>query len=73
MEITTDPFVLFLRDFNELIKDQPPIKDVKNKLCEIKASVLNAHSMTGRQVEALVERCDNYLNGSYGRNLSRTS
>ena len=73
MEVIKNNFEQLLDRFNGLIKEQPPLKEVKDKLHEIKASALNAGGLTGRQLEAITERCDNYLNGTYGRNLSKPS
>jgi hypothetical protein len=70
-QISTDPFVILLREFNVLIDKQPPLKEVKDSLLSIKERAINAN-VTGRQREAITERVDNYINGTYGRNLSTT-
>jgi len=70
MEIITDKFELLLKKFNTLIDKQPPVKEVKDQLLSIKDEAKNSATLTTRQREAIVERCDNYANGVYGRNLS---
>lgn len=63
-------FESILEVFNELIHEAPSLSKVKSEILEIKEFATTASSLTGRQREAITERCDNYLNGTYGRNLS---
>ena len=67
---TTDSFESLLAEFNKLVDKQPEIPTVKTKLEDIRKRAMFA-SLSGRQQEAIKARVDNYLSGSYGRNLSK--
>lgn len=59
-----------LNSFKEIIKDRPPINKVKGELEELMDLAKTSGRLTARQSEGIYERCQNYLNGSYGKNLS---
>jgi hypothetical protein len=62
-----------LNTFKLIIKDSPKPADVKQKLEALSEAAKNTHHLTSAQKSGITERCANYLNGSYGRNLSHTS
>jgi phosphoglycolate phosphatase-like HAD superfamily hydrolase len=62
-----------LKIFKDTIETNPAIKDVKDDLLELKGEAVNTFLLTPAQKRGIVERVDNYLNGSYGRNLSKIS
>jgi len=56
---------MILAEFNALVLEQPPVSQVKDKLIDI-LSMAKHPEFTIIQVEAIRERCINYLNGTYG-------
>lgn len=65
-QLTQTEFQILLAAFNKLIDDQPPVAKVKDELLEIKASALASVELNSRQIDAVVARCNNYINGEYG-------
>lgn len=63
--LTQDQFSVLLKKFNDLVKNTPPIDKVRPKLAEIKKETLLATELTERQQAAIIDRCNNYLNGDY--------
>lgn len=59
-------FQKLLIEFNSLINDQPPIKQVEDKLYELIEKSQHP-DLNARQSEAIRERCINYLTGQYGK------
>lgn len=60
-------FQILLERFNELVKDNQPLtKKVKDELEEIKLAATVKNEFTGRQAQAIIDRCNHYLNGTYG-------
>jgi len=57
--------------FHGIIKDNPPVEKVKGKLDELANAAKISDILTPQQQEAIYDRCKNYINGSYGKNLSR--
>lgn len=68
-EEVNEKFRTMLRAFNSLIKDQPAASKVKEELQKMQSEAMKSN-LTSRQISAIYERCANYLNGSYGQNLS---
>jgi hypothetical protein len=66
------PFRMILAEFNALVLEQPPISQVKDKLIDILSRAENPE-FTVRQVEAVRERCLNYLKGIYGVSSKKDS
>lgn len=60
-----------LATFKKIIETTPPVKEVLKPLTELQEAAQNSSILTGRQREAIYERCSNYLNGTYGKNLSK--
>lgn len=65
-QLVQNEFQILLAAFNKLIDDQPPVAKVKAELLEIRAAALASSELNARQVSAVIERCDNYINGQYG-------
>lgn len=64
-DVPKTTFQKLLIQFNLLIEDEPPAKDIKSVLYDLIEK--SAHpDLTPRQSEAIRERCINYLNGQYG-------
>jgi len=59
-------FQKLLIEFNSLIDEQPPIKQVEAKLYEL-IEKSQHHDLNARQSEAIRSRCINYLTGQYGK------
>lgn len=55
-----------LRAFEKIIGGSPKVEDVKDDLCALKEAAKNT-ILTPRQAEGIVARCNNYLNGEYGK------
>lgn len=60
-----------LETFKKIIENSPAIEKVLEPLTELQEAAQNSSILTGRQREAIYERCSNYLNGTYGKNLSK--
>jgi len=58
-------FDAFLRVFHK-IENERPKEDYKEQLHALKSTVQNTIQLTGRQREAIIDRCNNVLNGTYG-------
>jgi hypothetical protein len=65
-DITPDAFTLSLRVFNKLIAGTPPPEKVKKELSAIKKKAEHDPELNYRQKDAVIVRCDNYLNGTHG-------
>ena len=59
-------FSSMLKVFNSIIDGNPSTDKVRDKLNSLKESCANAGILTYRQSDAIIARCDNYLNGTYG-------
>ena len=59
-------FKELLTEFNLLIDNQAPIKQVEGKLYEL-IEKSQHHDLNARQSEAIRSRCINYLTGQYGK------
>jgi hypothetical protein len=65
-------FQLMLIEFNGLVMEQPPVSQVKAQLLDLLKRAEHPE-FTIRQVEAIRERCINYLNGTYGVSAKKDS
>ena len=65
-ELPKTTFQKLLIEFNSLIDEQPPIKQVEDKLYEL-IEKSQHHDLNARQSEAIRARCINYLTGQYGK------
>jgi len=59
------PFDVLLRKFNKLIDNAPSVNSVKKELNEISELAKQNHILNFWQKDAILKRCDNYINGSY--------
>ncbi len=59
--------------FKDLIKDNPKPETIKDQLNELSEEAKNTIYLTPAQRSGITERCANYLNGIYGKNLSKPS
>lgn len=66
-------WVSMLSLFKETIKDKPPVSEVKEDLLELAEEAKTTFLLTPNQKSGIVERCTNYINGTYGKNLSHLS
>ena len=64
-EIVNLNFQKLLDKFHALIKDEPSVSKVKEDLDKLKEEAVNAF-LTFNQKDAIIARCDNYINGVYG-------
>lgn len=60
-------FSFMLKTFNDLIKDSPTAKSVEKDLTELKDVAVASAELNLRQKEAVMARCDSYMDGSYGK------
>lgn len=65
-------WVAMLNIFQTIIKDEPPIESVKEKLLKLSDAASNTTLLTSAQKRGITERVDNYLNGTYGKGLAKT-
>lgn len=56
-----------IKQFHTIIDNEPPPEKVKDKLLELKTKATNNPNLTGRQTEALISRCNNYIEGVWGK------
>ena len=63
-------WVMMLNSFKEIIKDKPNVDLVKNDLMELAEEAKTTFYLTPAQKSGITERCANYINGTYGKNLS---
>ena len=61
-----DEFTILLREFNALVKEKPPVEKIKKELLKIKAKAEKSAELNYRQKDAVIARCDNYINSEYG-------
>lgn len=59
-------FDFLLIDFNKLVENNSPRQKVEKQLMELKEKAENMSALSFRQKEAIIVRCTNYLNGTYG-------
>lgn len=64
--LVSDEFTLLLRTFNRLVDGNPTPKSISQELEDLKASAETSVELNARQKEAIINRCDNYINGIYG-------
>ena len=60
-----------LDTFAGIIDKNPPVEKVKDDLLELKEAAKASNLLTGLQVSAICTRCDNYINGVYGKNKTK--
>jgi hypothetical protein len=70
MEQPTE-FELMLRKFNRTVDNQPPVSEVKETLTKLRELSINSKALNSRQTDAIVARCDHYINGTYGKNAKK--
>ena len=71
-DLIIDKWKELLNSFHEIIKNDPSVTKVKEDLRALQLKAKNSH-MTARQCAGIFDRCENYLNGSYGKHLSHLS
>lgn len=64
--LAQDEFTLLLKAFNSIVNNLPPFEKVKKELLKIKEQANRSSELNYRQKDAIVIRCDNYVNGNYG-------
>lgn len=64
---TRNEFAFVCKEFTDLTKDNPPINKVQGDLQDMIDAAKNSAEMNYRQKEAIIARCENYLNGTYGK------
>lgn len=76
-KVTDDQYIAewqsMLRIFKGIIKESPKPESVKTELEELIEEAKLTLYLTPAQRNGIVERCQNYLNGTYGRNLSHVA
>ena len=60
-----------LKMFHDIIKSDPPAEKVAEELKALKEMAIKSQELTARQIDAIVARCDNYMNGTYGNTKSK--
>lgn len=56
-----------LGEFESLTSKNPEPEKVKPELLKLKEKAQTSTSLTYRQIDGIISRCDNYLNGTYGK------
>lgn len=69
-EMYNNKWASMLKTFKKTVEDSPKAEKVKEILEQLKEAALNTNHLTPRQKEGIIDRCNNYLDGSYGRNLA---
>lgn len=70
MEQQTE-FQLMLKKFNRTVDNNPSVAEVKEMLTTLADLAKNSPHLNSRQKDAIVARCDNYINGTYGVNRKK--
>lgn len=60
-----------LKVFHDIIESEPPAEKVAEELKSLKELAKRSQELTARQIDAIVARCDNYMNGTYGNTKSK--
>lgn len=60
-------FSAMLKTFHTIIAGEPAAEKVKAKLTSLKQEASINNELNIRQKEAVIARCDNYINGDYGK------
>ena len=66
-------WVAMLSMFKELTEKKPPVSEIKEQLLELAEESKTTFHLTPAQKSGIVERCANYINGTYGKNLSTSA
>lgn len=61
-----DQFQTLLDRFHKAIESNPEPTKIKKILEAIKEDAANSGELNIRQKDAIIARCENYLNGTYG-------
>jgi hypothetical protein len=61
------PFSVMLSEFNALIHEAPSKEKIKNELMKISDAAAINSGLNSNQKDAIMARCRNYLNGTYGK------
>jgi hypothetical protein len=74
-EKITDDMVIsewksMLNVFHTTIAGNPPAENIKEELMALQDAAKQSVLLTPRQVGGIYERCQNYINGTYGKGLS---
>lgn len=69
---TKSVFQLLLIEFNKYAMNDVPAKDCKKELLALKEKSSH-HNLNYRQKEAILERVDHYLNGTYGTSFNENN
>jgi len=70
-QIVKTEFQLMLQKFNRTVDNQPPVSEVKETLTKLRDLAISSKQLNTRQTDAIVARCDNYINGLYGKNAKK--
>jgi hypothetical protein len=62
-----DEFTTLLRSFNSLVSGMPSVEKIKKELLRLKEQADKSVELNYRQKDAIIARCDNYINGTYGK------
>lgn len=68
---TPTEFQKMLSKFNRIIENDPPASKVENDLIKLSEFAKNSIHLNLRQKDAVMARCSNYINGTYGRTKSK--
>lgn len=56
----------------KIIEKDPAPEKVKDKLLELKEVAANSNHLTERQKNGIMSRCDNYINGTFGKDSKKS-
>lgn len=59
--------------FNKLVESDPKPESIMRELVALKEEATHSGAMTPPQVSGIIARCDNYINGNYGRKAAQTA
>jgi hypothetical protein len=66
-----DEFTILIRAFNALVESEPPVDKIKADLEDIKKQADSSPELNHRQKDAIIDRIDHYLAGTYGKTKKR--
>lgn len=60
-----------LKVFHDIIESEPTAEKVSEELKSLKEMAIKSTELTVRQIDAIVARCDDYMNGNYGNTKNK--
>lgn len=70
-DLRSSEFQLMTKIFNKLIELNPSAESIKKELLDLKSEAEKSSELNIRQKDAIIAKCDNYLNGNYGNTKTK--